>query len=192
MKCGGLRLGETNRNRNVEVERVIFWRWEQQVFSYIISVSCHILGKHLHTLKPFTLALITFSWIRASLKSSFRLVFWRIFSVCIAELLDIFLHPFRMFVWIIMIFEATSRCCCRFLPLMWGLENRNIDNEINICKACCKTFPEQTRWPFWFNLPQLFDEMMLSRTLELISDSLIADLWKLTGFPVADVNRNHI
>lgn len=24
MKCGGLRLGETSRNRNVEVERVIF------------------------------------------------------------------------------------------------------------------------------------------------------------------------
>lgn len=94
-----------------------------------------------------------------------------------------FSASFWMLVWILMISEATSKLCRRVLALLWGLENRNIDDEINICKACCKTFPEQTRRPFWFNLPGLFDEMMLSRTLELISDS---------GFPVADVNRNHI
>lgn len=169
MKCGGFRLGETSGIRNVVVERVFFGRWVQQVFSYIISVSCHILGKHLRTLEPFALTLITFSRITAPLKSSFRLVFWGISSVCDAELLDIFLHHFWMFVWILLISEATCKHCRRVVALLWGLENRNIDDEVNICKARCKTCPEQTRWPFWFNLPQLFDELMLSRTL--------ADLW---------------
>lgn len=59
MKCGGLRLGETDRNRNVEVERTISFGDEcSRYFGALFLCPATFLGKHPHDVKPFALTQI--------------------------------------------------------------------------------------------------------------------------------------
>lgn len=83
MKCGGLQLGETDRNRNVEVERVILLDMSAaDILKQCFLCPATFLGKHPHDLKPFALTRIR--------SESFQLYFLGISTECDAELDTIF------------------------------------------------------------------------------------------------------